>query len=346
MRIVFILLGLISTLSVFSQDVHLSHIHASPTYLNPAMTGMIHDGVGRVIVNSKSQWNTVTNGYKTAIASADMKVYGSKGTVIGIGLNLAADQAGDLDFTTIKTGLAASVIRSLDYKSVNVISVGAEVNYINTRFDISKMVGFDEEPLIALGLSDVSNYFTYSAGLSWFYNPDKDRSLYFGASLSHFNQPDVTFTKALDQQGLIVTDFGATNLFTKVVVHAGGSFKIARNFKLLPSGIFTDQGPHQEILFGTFLRYANRASSPDPTSFYLGAWIRGYLEGDIKGSDAFVFTVRADVRKTYFALSYDFNVSTWKRASRGAGGAELSIIHILDLDKHSKRLEDVYCPGL
>ncbi len=346
MRIVFILLGILGSFSAFCQDVHLSHIHASPTYLNPAMNGMIHDGVGRVIVNSKSQWNTVTNAYKTAIASADMKVYGNKGTVIGLGLNLAADQAGDLDFTTIKTGLALSVIKSLDYRSENIISVGAEANYINTRFDISSMVGFEEEPLIALGLSNTSNYFTFSAGLSWFYNPNKETSFYFGGALSHFNQPDVTFTKGLSQQGIITTDFGATNLFTKFVFHTGGTFRISRNFKLLPSAIFTDQGPHQEILFGTFLRYANRASGPDPIPMYLGAWVRGYLEGDIRGSDAFVFTVRADIKKSIFALSYDFNVSTWKRASRGAGGVELSIIHILDLDKHSRKLEDVYCPGL
>ena len=275
-----------------------------------------------------------------------MKIYGHKGTVIGVGVNLLADRAGDLDFTTVKTGLAASVIRSLDYKSVNVISFGAEANFISTRFDITKMVGFEGEPLIAQGLPNKSKYFTYSAGFGWFYNPDKDRSIYAGAALSHLNQPDVTFTKGLAQQGLVDSDFGAINLFTKLVLHAGGSFKISRNFKILPSAIFSDQGPHQEILAGGFLRYANRASGPDPISFYLGAWFRGYLAGDVKGSDAAVVTIRADLKKTYFALSYDFNVSTWKRASRGAGGAELSVIHILDLDKHSKKLEDIYCPGL
>ena len=139
MRFVFILLGILSSVHLFSQDVHLSHIHASPTFLNPAMTGMINDGVARVIVNSKSQWNTVTNAYKTAIASADMKVYGNKGTVIGVGLNLSADQAGDLDFTTVKTGLAVSVLKALDYRSENVISIGGEANFVNTRFDISSM---------------------------------------------------------------------------------------------------------------------------------------------------------------------------------------------------------------
>jgi len=339
-------LGILTTFTAIGQDVHLSHIHASPTFLNPAMNGMIHNGMARVIVNSKSQWNTVTNGYKTGVASADMKVYGNNGNVVGVGLNLMADQAGDLDFTTVKTGMALSVLRSLDYRDQNVISVGAEANFFSTRFDVTKMVGFEEEPLIQIGIPNKSKYFSYSVGLGWFHNPDKHKSFYLGASLSHFNQPDVTFTKGLAQEGVILTDFNAYNLYTKLVFHTGGSFKVARNFKVLPSAIFSDQGPHQEILFGGFLRYANRAAGPNPIAVYAGAWLRGYFEGDVKGSDAAVITLRADVYKTYFALSYDFNISTWKRASRGAGGVELSIIHVLDLDKHSKKIEDVYCPGL
>jgi len=253
---------------VFSQDVHFSHIHASPTFLNPAMTGMINNGMGRVIVNSKSQWNTVTNGYKTAAASADMKVYGNRGNVVGMGINLLADQAGDLDFTTVKAGLALSVLRSLDYRDRNVISLGAEVNHVSSRFDVSKMVGFEEEPLIALGISNKTSYFTYSIGLAWVHNFDKNRSFY------------------------------------------------------------------------------NRAAGPNPISMYIGAWLRGYLETDLAGSDAAVVSLRADVNKTFFAVSYDFNISTWKRASRGAGGFELSVIHILDLDKHSRKIQDVHCPGL
>lgn len=346
MRIYILFLGIILNFTAFSQDVHLSHIHASPTFLNPAMNGMIHDGTARMILNSKSQWNTVTNGFQTAIASADMKLYGKKGNVVGLGLSASADQAGDLDFTTVEAGLALSVMRSLDYKDRNVISVGAEINHVSSRFDPSKLVGFEAEPLIALGIPNKSKYFTYSVGFGWFFNPDKHRSFYAGASLSHFNQPDVTFTKGLAQDGVIQTNFEATNLFTKLILHAGGTFKISKNFKLLPSAIFTDQGPHQEILGGAFLRYANTANGPDPVSFYLGAWLRGYIEGDVRGSDAAVVTVRADVNKTNFAISYDFNISTWKRASRGAGGFELSIIHILDLPGHARKIDPVYCPGI
>ena len=167
MRICFLFLGIILSITAFSQDVHLSHIHASPTFLNPAMNGLIHNGAARVILNSKSQWNTVTNGFKTAIASADMKVYGKKGNVIGLGLSVLADQAGDLDFTTVEAGLALSVLRSLDYKDRNVISVGAEINHVSNRFDPTKLVGFEAEPLLALGVPNKTRYFTYSVGLGW-----------------------------------------------------------------------------------------------------------------------------------------------------------------------------------
>ena len=37
------------------QDIHFSHIHASPMFLNPAMTGLINHDF-RFISNIKSQW--------------------------------------------------------------------------------------------------------------------------------------------------------------------------------------------------------------------------------------------------------------------------------------------------
>ena len=57
-----------------AQDVHLSHIHASPTFLNPAMVGLMNEDL-RLIGNYRSQWQTFNAGYRTMIASADMKAF-------------------------------------------------------------------------------------------------------------------------------------------------------------------------------------------------------------------------------------------------------------------------------
>ena len=50
---------LLMTLVLKAQDVHFSHIHASPTIMNPAMTGLF-DGDLRLILNYRSQWNNFT----------------------------------------------------------------------------------------------------------------------------------------------------------------------------------------------------------------------------------------------------------------------------------------------
>ncbi|MEO0778461.1 MAG: type IX secretion system membrane protein PorP/SprF, partial [Bacteroidota bacterium] len=49
------------SLTLGAQDVHFSHIHASPTLLNPSMTGLINGDL-RLIANTRSQWQSVTRG--------------------------------------------------------------------------------------------------------------------------------------------------------------------------------------------------------------------------------------------------------------------------------------------
>jgi hypothetical protein len=48
---------------------HFSHIHASPMFLNPGMTGLINSDF-RFISNTKSQWQFFDKGYQTTLASA------------------------------------------------------------------------------------------------------------------------------------------------------------------------------------------------------------------------------------------------------------------------------------
>ena len=99
-------------LALKAQDVHFSHIHASPTIMNPAMTGLV-DGDLRLVLNYRSQWNNFTTGYKTFAASADTKLIKiGKHDFIGAGLQVYKDVAGDLEFTTSYGGLSFSLLKS------------------------------------------------------------------------------------------------------------------------------------------------------------------------------------------------------------------------------------------
>lgn len=346
MRIVITILLFLGVFGcTFAQDIHFSHIHASPLQLNPSMTGLINEGTGRIILNSKGQWNSITNAYKTIAASYDMKLYAKKGSLVSGGFQVHADKAGDLGLSTIKTAVSASFIRSLDFDDNYLISVGVNAGRVTNRIDYTKMIGFDDEPLVALGMDDKISYWDYGVGLSYFANISEYSMVYLGGAYWHFNTPDVSFSQSI-RTGDEESKLQRERLYAKKVVNGGGSFKIAPNMWFQPSFLFMDQGPHQEINTGTFLKYLKSKKRNKKVSVYLGAWLRWYLENDIRGIDAAVASVRMDLNKTYMTLSYDINLSTYKRASHGAGGLELSLIHILEMTNYSRRLSPVCCPKI
>jgi type IX secretion system PorP/SprF family membrane protein len=335
----------LSFFSAKAQDIHFSHIHASPMHLNPAMTGVFNDGTTRFIANARSQWESVTNGYKTVAGSIDMKIFDTKTSVFSGGLQLFADKAGDLDFSTTQAALSFSVMKAFDRRASNFVSLGFQTSYTSNRFDQSKMFGFDNEPLIAYGLTDNIHYFDLSLGAGWFANFGKHNSMYIGAAVYHLNMPDVSFSSRLKDNEPTNFQDDEKALFQKIVFHGGGNFRVADNLAAMPSFIYLDQGPHKEISMGSFLKVAtSRSKNRVDKAFYMGAWIRWYKDTSISGVDAIVASVRADFNQTYLTFSFDINLSTLTRASYGAGGPELSVIQIIDYPRWRKKVFSVECP--
>ena len=325
-----------------AQDIHWAHIHVSPTYLNPAMTGVISNGDLRLIANARSQWNSFTKGYKTVMASADAKIApaGESG-FIGAGINLFADQAGDLDFTTAKAGASFSVVKALDRNGENLVSLGFQVDLLSQSMDYTKMFGFEEETIAFDGTPNNIGYFDLSVGAAWYYQFQWHSSFYVGASYSHITQPDVSFrSKAANNTSDPIP------YFRKFLIHGGADLRLGKYVSIVPSGMFVDQGPHQEINGGTFIKFKKDASfSKAKRHFYIGAWLRWYMESDVAGVDAAIFSFRFDHEDTSFTFSYDANISSLRRASHSMGGAEIFIIHVLDFNGALVKGTKVKCPA-
>ncbi len=325
------------------QDIHLSHIHASPTLLNPAMNGLFM-GQARLIANSRSQWNSVTKGYKTAVASADMRMFViNRKDIISGGIQLFADRAGDLNFTTSSAALSVSYLKAFDKLGRNFISVGIQNAYVNNRVDFSKIKTFDQ--ITALGKGDTPsqiNYWDVNAGIGWFYAPSRYNSFYVGFSAFHLNNPGVGFRNEL-------TSGNALTAYRRFNLHGGATIRFSPAFTLKPSFLFMDQGPHQEITFGSFIRYKTyrRGLHKKPLYFiYLGGWLRSYFEKDIQGIDAIVASMKYEYRQLSIAISYDINLSKYRLASGGRGGLEFSIIRIFDWQRSKRKNAKVKCPIL
>ncbi len=334
---IFVFLGLTS--SALAQDVHFSQIHASPTILNPAMTGLTNADI-RFTMNTKSQWNTVTTAYKTVAGTVDMKLgYMPNGDVIGGGLVLSSDRAGDLDFRTNVVGLSLSYMKSLD-KGGNFISFGLNNSYVTNSVDYSKIIAFDIEPSIQAGAPDKIGYWDVSAGIGWFHTFNKDYAFHLGASLFHINKPYVSF----------YDDGGASEdlfLYRKWTVHGTGDLKLSKKSILKPSFIFKDQGPHKEITVGTFWKYrpSKDRGQDNPTSIYFGGWLRWHAAKSYIGRDAIVAAIRLDYKNTYMTFTFDINVSSLTKVSYGAGGPEFSVIQLLNFRKENSRPTKVECPA-
>lgn len=325
-----------------AQDIHLSHIHASPTLLNPAMTGLFNGDV-RFIANYRSQWETFTNGYRTMVGSADMKIlrFGMY-DFFGGGITVYSDKAGDLDFTTNSASLSFSFLKSLDHRDDHYIAFGIKNTLVTNRVDYTNVVAFQSTANLGERLGDETSYWDMTAGLSWFYGFDRYNFMYFGVSYFHLNNPDVSFFK-----DNLVPGAEAPSLYRKLVLYGGADFDVNWALRLKPSFIFLDQGPHQEVTIGSFLKfnYDRLSKSKKKHGVYFGMWLRWYLERDLKGVDAFVTAIRFDIDRTFISFSFDTNISKLFVASNGVGGPELSVIHTLDLKKSKRRNSKIKCPS-
>ncbi len=343
--VLFAVIQLVITLQ--AQDVHLSHIHASPIHLNPAMTGVFQDGYLRLIANSRLQWETFTKGYKTVMASADLKLVNlNNSSILSGGIQVASDKAGDLNFSTNTASINFSVQKSFDRQSKNVVSFGFQGALINHRIDFSKMIGYEIETELITDAPETINAWDVSTGVTWFHSFYPKNHFYIGAALFHLNQPSISFFGDLDLYELPYDEVGKI-LYRKFIIHGGGKIGIHKNISLLPSFLIADQGPHREMKMGTFFKYENRRSRKDNDyAVYLGGWVRWYLEKDLIGTDAIDLSLRIDHESTIYTFSFDVNISKLTRVSQGLGGPELSVIKIFDKKNTKRKKFKVKCPAL
>ncbi len=333
----------IGIVSGISQDNHFSHIHASPTFLNPAMVGLINEDL-RMIANYKSQWQTFDKGFQTLVASGDMKAFRGVGLQddIGVGLQIISDKAGDLSYQTMDVSLTFSYLKALNREGDHILSAGIRTGLIQNRFDPSKLKLFEQDPAIN-GESFSSNisYMDISAGVGYFIPLSRRNSMYVGVGAFHLNRAFVSFIKEYENLD------ESLYLFPRIVLHGGANLRINEFLTIKPSAIFVDQGPHREFNAGSFFRISKEVKSylRPLWAIYAGAWVRWSAGSDGFHKDAIIAAIRYDWKNTVVSLSFDVNISDLAKVSNSLGGPELSLIQYLDFDRPERRRSKVKCPA-
>lgn len=328
---------LCSTVPGLAQDIHFGHLAAVPTQVNPSYTGLM-EGRARVGVDYRGQWNNFTNGFQTANLSADAKLWENRYDILGGGIFLTNDRAGDLAFTTQNIGFNTSYLKALD-NGKTYLAFGIQNVFTFQQLDWTKARAFDFEPLETLGAEGKRSFWDIGGGLSFFQRPTRQLSWFAGVAGAHLNKPTVTFLE--DNDGNV-----ADQLYVKWTLHAGGEIKFGRFNSMRPSVLYLWQGPHRQLKVGTFYRFKtdNGIATDSEVAVHLGAFVRSYPARERGGVDAIILAARFDYRKTVITVSFDTNVSSLTAATRGVGGPEFSLVQQFDWGTRQRNRHKVKCP--
>lgn len=333
-KIFFLWCGFLPLLSV-AQDIHFSQYFANPLYLNPALTGSFF-GTFRATALYRNQAFTISNNpYVTFSGSFDMAPFRKKMRydVLGLGLLVYNDRAGDGLLTTTSAQLSAAYAKTLDAFKKYSIGIGIQGGIINKRIDFSRLTfesqwngddGFDNS--LSNGENPVGNSILMpelTIGIVWKAYFSKNVNAYAGGSLGHVMQPKQSFLNDADSR-----------LSRRYIIHAATDFRIGKHAALTPALMLKAQNTAQQLNVGAAFSY----DINDITSIYFGTWYR------LK--DALIPMVAFEIAGFRAGLSYDANISQLRPASRGHGAVELSLVYIHKKSAPSYFAPSNFCPRM
>ncbi len=294
-----------------AQDPQFSQFYASPLYLNPALTGSTDRG--RVGVNYRNQWPSLTHSFTTISAYAD---YFSKAAESGIGLIVTEHKEGFLDFKSTEIGGLYSY--KMQVASGLVLRTGVQLSYFQKNINFEELVFGNQIDIVngqVVGPSGEVfekganvNFLSASAGALLYTN-----LAWLGFSTHHINEPNQSF---IDQE---------SRLARKYSLHAGYKIMFAKGKRLRTVAYqfqersatlalnYKKQGGFNQLDMGVQLYFQ---------PLVIGGWYRGIPIQSVNKvfkNESIIALVGLELNSNMsFGYSYDFTVS---RLAGSTGGA-------------------------
>jgi type IX secretion system PorP/SprF family membrane protein len=333
-----LILALISSSAIaFGQDIHFSQIFETPLLRNPALAGLFSGDV-RIQTVYRSQWNSVTNAYRTGSANIEYKLpVGQSSDFVTIGAQVLYDKAGEVDLSSTHILPALNYHKSMNGEKSTYLSLAIMGGWVQRSLDRSKIStnsqynGSSYDPNAPTGETFPKasySYFDGTVGLSFNtqLGENVDNNMYLGVAYHHFNK-----SKKLS----FYNDYNVA--MTPKWVASGGVRMSTNDYSYITfEADYTKQGASNEIIGGVM--YSKKLDDPEDSKYIIhgGAYMRF--------NDAIIPVIKIDARPIAFAVSYDVNISGLKRVSTGRGGFELSLTYKKFLDKYNSSINSTRCP--
>lgn len=324
-KIITLALATFLTFTVIAQDIHFSQFYAAPTLLNPAAVGDFNSD-HRLFLNYKDQWRAITTPYQTYAMSYDNRlgVKRTKNDHWSFGITAYSDKAGDtkMGMTNVNLGIGyhKELIPSHKFSfgfqggfrqhSINFNDAQWGSQYNGTSFDptMSNNELFYNQTFIVPD---------FNAGTQWTFTPHRGFQANAGIAVHHLGKPLANFMEMKDSDN---------RQYRKVVGHASTEIEVNNtNVTYIPRVLISIQGPSQEIIAGSMIRYELSNGSKytmwkKESAIHFGAFYRV--------GDAIILASYYEWESVGLGISYDVNFSSLTSVSNGRGGLEFTLRYI------------------
>lgn len=332
-----ILLMLSGSVPVLAQDIHFSQFFETPLLRNPSLAGIFRGDV-RVQSVYRSQWNNITDAYRTGSFNMEFKKpMGQGDDFLTIGGQVLYDKAGTIAMTSTHILPVMNYQKSLSTDRNMYLSLGFMGGLVQRRIDQGKMTtnsqynGINFDPTLSTG-ENISNpsysYLDASVGMSFNtqVGENENNNIYAGLAYHHFNRSNK------------VSFYGNINLemIPKWVGSLGIRLNASEESYFTIYGDYSKQGTYTEKV-GGFL-YSYRLGDPEDPRYVL------HLGTMVRLQDALIPVMKLDIGHMAVSLSYDANTSQLRNASFGRGGVEFALSYQNYNNKDNSSSNAVRCP--
>jgi type IX secretion system PorP/SprF family membrane protein len=294
-KVIFIALSVIfiSSSKALAQDPVFTQWENMPLYVNPALTGNF-DGLIRLRAQHRNQWRSLLgdNSYKTSAVSAEYKFSNASVRKISVGTLIFKDKAGSLDFRNEGLYFTSSVVQPLGEpdKRHHSIALGLNVGWATRKLDLANAQWPGPPPT---DINDKTSYPDLSTGLLWQYNSNAHFSYQLGGALHHINRPNVSFF-----------DTGEDKLYHRFNLHGNVEIPVVQRFSMVPSFLYSSQGPSEQLTFGFNNRWYPKLSIPNFVQLGIFAKTTKNYSGT---TDVNIYVLSATVEINSFLVGFSFD---------------------------------------
>ena len=305
--IIMLLIGIVAV----GQDAHFSQFTASPIYLNPSLTGIMHQKEMRVVSQHRNQWSSVNAKYRTTSIAFDMPV----DQRLGVGGYIMSHDAAK-NYSTFTFVLSAAYDISNPSQNKHHINMGGQLGFINKTSNYGQLVfdnqydGSNFDPDLESGESgEDASYSRFMPEVNFgisYVNTDVKAKYhpYAGFALSHLTRPNESFLE------------GSSKLPMKYALNGGVKFFMDDRHIIDPTVLFMMQRSARMFSAGLLYTYIAEGT---------GTKIGGGLY--YRHQDAIIPMMNFEYYNFKVQMSYDVNISQLSEFSNRKGAYELTLIY-------------------